>query len=113
MKNGALNVFAGGARVGRLDRSDREEDAILFTTIPECAPQLAVSLTMPVRVDQYDAMGGLLPIFEMNLPEGALRERLRNQFAKAIPEFDDLDLLSIVGSSQIGRLRYSKTVMRT
>jgi serine/threonine-protein kinase HipA len=29
------------------------------------------------------------------------------QFAKAIPEFDDLDLLQIVGSSQIGRLRYS------
>jgi serine/threonine-protein kinase HipA len=30
------------------------------------------------------------------------------QFAKAIPEFDDLDLLGIVGSSQIGRLRYSQ-----
>jgi serine/threonine-protein kinase HipA len=43
----------------------------------------------------------------MNLPEGVLRERLSNQFAKAIPEFDNLDLLSIVGSSQIGRLRYS------
>jgi serine/threonine-protein kinase HipA len=52
-------------------------------------------------------MGGLLPLFEMNLPEGALRERLRNQFAKAIPEFDDLDLLAVVGSSQIGRLQYS------
>ena len=38
---------------------------------------------------------------------GALRERLRLQFAKTIPEFDDLDLLQIVGSSQIGRLRYS------
>jgi serine/threonine-protein kinase HipA len=107
VKKGALNVFAGGVRVGRLDRSDREEDEILFTYVSECAPQLAVSLTMPVRVAQYDAMSGLLPIFEMNLPEGALRERLRNQFAKAIPEFDDLDLLSIVGSSQIGRLRYS------
>jgi serine/threonine-protein kinase HipA len=52
-------------------------------------------------------MAGLLPIFEMNLPEGALKERLSNPFAKAIPEFDDLDLLSIVGSSQIGRLQYS------
>ncbi len=65
-------------------------------------------MTMPVRTDQYDSMGGLLPIFEMNLPEGALKERLRMQFAKAIPEFDDLDLLSIVGSSQIGRLRYAQ-----
>jgi serine/threonine-protein kinase HipA len=100
-------VFAGDVRVGRLDRSDVEEDEILFTYISDCTPHRAVSLTMPVRVDQYVAMGGLLPIFEMNLPEGALKERLRNQFAKAIPEFDDLDLLAIVGASQIGRLRYS------
>jgi serine/threonine-protein kinase HipA len=107
VKKAALNVFAGGVPVGRLDRSDREEDEILFTYRSDCAPQLAVSLTMPVRVDQYDAMAGLLPIFEMNLPEGALKERLSNHFAKAIPEFDDLDLLSIVGSSQIGRLQYS------
>jgi hypothetical protein len=37
--------------------------------------------------DQYDSMNGLLPIFEMNLPEGALLEKLRNQFAKIIPQF--------------------------
>lgn len=103
-----LEVFASGARVGRLSRSEREADTILFGYRHECPREAAVSLTMPVRADQYDAMSGLLPIFEMNLPEGALRERLRNQFAKAIPEFDDLDLLAIVGSSQIGRLRYSQ-----
>ena len=103
----ALNVFATGVRAGRLDRSEREQGTILFTYRDECRSEDAVSLTMPLRADQYDAMGGLLPIFEMNLPEGALKERFRNQFAKAIPEFDDLDLLSIVGSSQIGRLRYS------
>jgi serine/threonine-protein kinase HipA len=107
VKKAALNVFAGGVPVGRLEHSDREEDEILFTYRADCSPKLAVSLTMPVRADQYDAMSGLLPIFEMNLPEGALRERLSNQFAKAIPEFDDLDLLSIVGSSQIGRLQFS------
>jgi serine/threonine-protein kinase HipA len=45
--------------------------------------------------------------FAFTAPEGTLKEHLRNHFAKAIPEFDDLDLLSIVGSSQIGRLRYS------
>ena len=63
MKKAALNVFAEGVPVGRLDRSDREEDEILFTYHADCTPQRAVSLTMPVRVDQYDAMGGLLPIF--------------------------------------------------
>jgi hypothetical protein len=62
----ALNVFSGDVRVGRLVRSDVEEDEILFTYISDCTPQRAVSLTMPVRVDQYDAMGGLLPIFEMD-----------------------------------------------
>ena len=107
VKKAALNVFAGGERVGRLDRSDLEEDEILFIYRPDCPAQSAVSLTMPVRTDPYDAMSGLLPLFEMNLPEGALRERLRNQFAKAIPGFDDLDLLGLVGSSQIGRLQYS------
>ncbi len=50
---------------------------------------------------------GLTPIFEMNLPEGALRERLRLTFAKTTGSFSDFDLLSIVGRSQIGRLRYT------
>lgn len=108
MPEGGLKVFAGDARAGRLDRSDREPDTILFSYGQGCRPVDAVSLTMPVRTDQYDASGGLLPIFEMNLPEGALRERLQLRFAKAIPEFDHLDLLAIVGASQIGRLRYSR-----
>lgn len=90
-----------------MTRSDVEPDTILFGYRADVRSESAVSLTMPVRADQYDSMAGLLPLFEMNLPEGALRERLRLQFAKTIPEFDDLDLLQIVGASQIGRLRYS------
>ena len=112
MPKSGLNVFANTEPAGRLDRSESEEDTILFTYRHDCPRNSAVSLTMPVRPDQYDAMAGLLPIFEMNLPEGELKDRLRSQFAKAIPEFDDLDLLSIVGSSQIGRLRYSQADKR-
>lgn len=108
MQKAGLNVFAGDAATGRLERSERERDTVLFTYEEGCLPERAVSLTMPVRPDQYDASGGLLPVFEMNLPEGALRERLHLRFAKTIPEFDDLDLLTIVGASQIGRLRYSQ-----
>jgi serine/threonine-protein kinase HipA len=103
-----LQVFASDAPTGTLARSDVEEDTILFSYRNDILAASAVSLTMPIRSDQYDSMSGLLPIFEMNLPEGALRERLRLQFAKAVPEFDDLDLLHIVGTSQIGRLRYSQ-----
>lgn len=108
MKMQPLKVFADRVAVGVLTRSDVEEDTILFGYREGTSAENAVSLTMPVRADQYDSMAGLLPVFEMNLPEGVLKDRLRRQFAKAIPEFDDLDLLSIIGSSQIGRLRYSR-----
>jgi serine/threonine-protein kinase HipA len=43
----------------------------------------------------------------MNLPEGVLRERLRLAFAKTMDNFDDLALLELVGSSQMGRIRYT------
>jgi serine/threonine-protein kinase HipA len=70
-------------------------------------PSMAISLTMPPRSASWNNASGLLPIFEMNLPEGALRERLRLAFAKATGSFDDTDLLSVVGRSQIGRLRFT------
>lgn len=108
MKKPLVNVFVDQTPVGGLIRSDVAEDTMLFGYRAGTRADDAVSLTMPIRADQYDSMGGLLPIFEMNLPEGMLKERLRLQFAKAIPEFDDLDLLRIVGSSQIGRIRYSE-----
>jgi len=101
-----LDVFAGTTRAGTLSRSDLADREYLFGYRAECPPAGAVSLTMPVIADQYDSMGALHPVFEMNLPEGALLERLRLSFAKAVPDFDDLRLLAIVGRSQIGRLRY-------
>jgi serine/threonine-protein kinase HipA len=102
-----LDVYSGGRLAGTLARSQIEEDAYLFDYAEDCPVENAVSITMPVVRDQYDSTSGLLPIFEMNLPEGALLERLRSQFAKLIPNFDALDLLAIVGQSQIGRLRYA------
>jgi serine/threonine-protein kinase HipA len=106
-----LDVHAGDTFVGVLARSQIEDEAYLFGYSDLCPAQHAVSISMPVVRDQYDSMGGLLPIFEMNLPEGALLERLRNQFAKLIPNFDSLDLLAIVGRSQIGRLRFATSGM--
>jgi serine/threonine-protein kinase HipA len=102
-----LDVYAGARLAGTLARSQIEEDASLFGYAEGCPAEDAVSVTMPVVRDQYDSTSGLLPIFEMNLPEGALLEKLRTQFAKVISNFDDLDLLAIVGQSQIGRLRFA------
>jgi serine/threonine-protein kinase HipA len=103
----ALDVLASGRLAGLLDRSDLEADSFLFTYRGDCRAEDAVSLTMPVIRDPYDSMGTVHPIFEMNLPEGALLEKLRTRFAKAVPDFDSLALLAIVGRSQIGRLRYA------
>ena len=61
---------------------------------------------MPVRTASWNTNFGLAPIFDMNLPEGKLREHLRLRFAKAVGTFDDWMLLGIVGRTQIGRIRY-------
>jgi serine/threonine-protein kinase HipA len=105
--NRALDVFAAERLTGALSRSDLEIDTFLFGYLKETRAEDAVSLTMPVVADQYDSMGAVHPIFEMNLPEGALLERLRLTFAKTVPDLDNLGLLAIVGQSQIGRLRYA------
>ena len=100
-----IKVWTDAAEAGLLDRQRDRGSA--FAYLPETVPQRAVSVTMPVRLPSWDVSFGLPPIFEMNLPEGALRERLRLAFAKATGTFDDFDLLAIVGRSQVGRIRYT------
>src|ERR1019366_6785863 len=100
-----LKVWTDGAEAGLLDRF--RERCSSFAYLPNMAPERGVSVTMPVRLPSWDIPFGLAPIFEMNLPEGVLRERLRLAFAKATGTFDEFDLLSIVGRTQIGRIRYT------
>jgi serine/threonine-protein kinase HipA len=99
-----IKVWSDGAEAGLVDRHGRRGSAFTYRDVD---PARAVSVTMPVRLASWDQEFGLVPIFEMNLPEGALRERLRLAFAKATGTFDEFDLLAIVGRSQIGRLRYT------
>lgn len=100
-----IKVWTDAAEAGLLDRLQDRGSA--FAYLPGTVPERAVSVTMPVRLSSWNVAFGLAPIFEMNLPEGALRERLRLAFAKATGTFDDFDLLGIVGRSQVGRLRYT------
>ncbi|WP_308874827.1 HipA N-terminal domain-containing protein [Thiothrix subterranea] len=65
----------------------------------------ALSLTMPLRHESY-SYAQLHPIFQMNLPEGALREALERMTAKQYGS-DDLTLLTILGTHQIGRMAYA------
>jgi serine/threonine-protein kinase HipA len=100
-----IKVWTDSAEAGLLDRSGARGST--FAYLPNVTSQRAVSVTMPLRLSSWDLAFGLPPIFEMNLPEGVLRERLRLAFAKATGTFGDFDLLSIVGRSQVGRIRYT------
>ena len=100
-----IRVWSDRIPAGVLDRLCGKGSTFAYD--PVAAPDRAVSVTMPVRVSSWDTPYGLAPIFEMNLPEGALRARLMRRFAKATGRFDDVDFLGVVGRTQIGRLRYS------
>ena len=100
-----MKVWTDNAEAGLLERFENRGSTFLY--LPGSLRTRAVSVTMPVRLPSWDVRFGLLPIFEMNLPEGALRERLRLAFAKATGTFDEFDLLGVVGRSQVGRVRYT------
>ncbi len=100
-----IKAWTDGAEAGLLDRHG--ERGSTFAYFPATAMARAVSVTMPVRPASWNVSFGLHPVFEMNLPEGYLRERLRLAFAKATGAFDDFDLLAVVGRSPVGRIRFT------
>ncbi|MEN9636017.1 MAG: hypothetical protein RL077_4421 [Verrucomicrobiota bacterium] len=102
------NIFVNRRPVGTLSR---EDPLNRFAYDERIASSLAVSLLMPVAGGPYVAerSGVLHPVFDMSLPEGALREAVSNLFAKALPAIDDLALFQIVGRSLIGRTRFGES----
>ncbi|MBX9866583.1 MAG: type II toxin-antitoxin system HipA family toxin, partial [Burkholderiales bacterium] len=102
-----VNVFIASNQVGELFQSTQTSSKFIFNYAATALPNEAVSLTMPVTNEQYDFWHGLHPIFEMNLPEGVLLEKLKTIYRKQIRNFSDLDLLKIVGKNQIGRVTFT------
>jgi serine/threonine-protein kinase HipA len=100
-----IRVWSDRQTAGVLDRFERQGTTFVYE--PTAPLERAVSVTMPVRTASWNTQFGLAPIFQMNLPEGALRARLNRSFAKATGTFDDYDLLGVIGRTQIGRIRYS------
>jgi serine/threonine-protein kinase HipA len=100
-----LRVWTDRQFAGHFDRYSARGTTFVYE--PKAPTARAVSVTMPIRTASWNTQYDLLPIFDMNLPEGALREYLMRSFAKATGTFDDFDLLTIVGRTQIGRIRYS------
>jgi serine/threonine-protein kinase HipA len=100
-----VDVYVQSKNVGLLARTaqvNEFSEKHSFTYLADA--DQALSLLMPVRRETYD-YPGLHPIFQMNLPEGYLREYLERATAKAFGS-DDLTVLTLLGSNQIGRLQY-------
>lgn len=98
-----LRITVSGTPVGTLGRGQSRIDSV-FAYAEDALEENAVSLTMPARLESYTWEQGVPPVFEMNLPEGALRDELTRRFSKAIRGFDDFAMLAIVGPHQLGRV---------
>jgi len=105
MSTNALAVWSGDYRAGLLDRTLDERQYVFAYDQAAESPDSQVSLTMPVRLESWLSRD-LHPIFQMNLPEGALLEAIRRAIAKLAGE-DDLTILRVTGGNQIGRNRFS------
>jgi serine/threonine-protein kinase HipA len=101
----SLNVATAGAGPCSVLAAD---GGYTFSYLAGQQPRDAVSLGMVVRPQPY-ASQQLHPIFEMNLPEGRIREVIRLQLGKA-GVLDPMLMLAITGSSSpIGRVRVHAT----
>jgi serine/threonine-protein kinase HipA len=99
----SLTVWAADMRSGLLARETHNDYVFAYSQDADNSAQ--VSLTMPVRLESWVSRE-LHPIFQMNLPEGALLEAIRRAIAKVIGD-DDLSILRVTGGNQVGRNRFS------
>ncbi len=107
----SLAVWAEENRAGLLSRSTDQRQYIFAYDPTAARPDSQISLTMPIRLESWSSRD-VHPIFQMNLPEGALLEAIRRAIAKITGE-DDLTLLRVTGGNQIGRNRFSLPTDKT
>lgn len=100
-----LAVWAGNHRAGLLGRDQDQREYVFTYGLDAELPVAQVSLTMPVRLGSWLSRD-LHPIFQMNLPEGALLDAIRRAISK-IAGSDDLAVLRVTGGNQVGRNRFS------
>jgi len=101
--NDNLKVYINKTYNGNLSF---EDDKYIFN-YNENAKEL-VSLTMPIRSASWDSKK-LHPIFQMNMPEGALKDTIKNHFSK-IQTMDDINLLKLIGPYMLGRVKFEKII---
>lgn len=103
MNEDNLKVYINKTYIGNLST---EDEKYIFNYLE--SSENIVSLTMPKRSSSWVSKK-LHPIFQMNLPEGALKEAIKNYFLK-IQKMDDMNLLKLIGPYMLGRIKFEKIV---
>jgi serine/threonine-protein kinase HipA len=96
-----LDVYVNATPVGTLTEEAR---ASVFTYLPDVPVHDFVSLLLPVRAESYKWAAGLLPFFQMNLPEGYKKDLIQQKLG-AHADASDLGLLALTGANGMGRVR--------
>ncbi|MDF1581290.1 MAG: HipA domain-containing protein [Desulfuromonadales bacterium] len=97
----SLNIWVDNVKSGILEQQLRQRYVFAY----DSNARDAVSLTMPIRLGGW-VTPELHPVFQMNIPEGALLEAIRRAIAKIIGA-GDIAILAATGGNQIGRNRFS------
>ncbi|MBU1658500.1 type II toxin-antitoxin system HipA family toxin [bacterium] len=103
MKEDSVKVYTNTSLCGALSYEDEQ---YIFNYKDEATS--VVSLTMPIRKSSWNSKK-LHPIFEMNMPEGALKEAIKNHFAK-IQTMDDINFLKLIGPYMLGRVKFNELI---
>lgn len=103
MQNNVLNVYINKSLSGELSL---ENEKYIYNYKKDV--NNVVSLTMPIRASSWISKS-LHPIFQMNVPEGALKEAIKNHFAK-LQIMNDMNFLRLIGPYMLGRVKFEKIV---
>lgn len=101
MKENSVKVFTNKKYCGEISF---EDEKYIFNYDNDATD--IVSLTMPIRKESWVSKK-LHPIFEMNMPEGALKDAIKNHFMK-IYKMDDINFLKLIGPYMLGRVKFNK-----
>ena len=94
-----LEVFVQGERAGLLDQPSPSQYRFVYAQ----EARTPVSLAMPVRREPY-LSPYLHPVFQVSLPEGALRTEIERGLSKRVDAAGDLAVLALVGRHLVGNL---------
>lgn len=97
-----LGVFINNSNVGALSEENQK-----YAFSYDVKAQSVVSVTMPIRRESW-VDTRVHPIFQMNLPEGALKEAIANSFGK-YRKMDQMGFLEVIGSHVLGRVKFANS----